>query len=35
MTESQMTKTKKLLEAYQPYLALFRALAHSDFEFIE
>jgi hypothetical protein len=34
MTEIQMTRTKKLLEAYQPYLALFGALEHSNFGFV-
>ncbi len=34
MTEIQMTKTKKLLEAYHPYLALFGALEHSNFGFV-
>jgi len=34
MTEIQMTKTKKLFEAYQPYLALFGALGHSNFGFV-
>jgi hypothetical protein len=35
MTEIQMTKTKKFLEAYQPYLAPFGALKHSGFGFIQ
>jgi len=34
MTEIQMTKTKKLLGAYQPYLALFDPLEHSNFGFV-
>lgn len=34
MTEIQMTKTKKLLEVFQPCLALFRALDHSKFGFV-
>jgi hypothetical protein len=33
-TEIQMTKTKKILEAYQPYLALFGSLEHSNFGFV-
>ena len=34
MAEIQMTKTKKLLETCQPYLALFGALEHSNFGFV-
>ena len=34
MTETQMTKTKKLHEAYQPYLALFGVLKHLNFGFV-
>ena len=34
MTEIRMTRTKKLLEAYQPYLALFGALENSNFGFV-
>ena len=29
-----MTKTKKILEAYQPYLPLFGAVEHSTFGFV-
>jgi hypothetical protein len=34
MTEIQMVKVKKLLEVYQPCLALFEALEHSNFGFV-
>jgi hypothetical protein len=34
MTEIQMTKTKKLLGAYQQCLALFWVLKHSNFGFV-
>ena len=34
MTQIQLTKTKKLLEAYRPYLALFGALEYSNFGFV-
>jgi hypothetical protein len=34
MTEIQMTKNEKLLETYQPCLALFGALEHSTFGFV-
>ena len=34
MKEIQMTKTKNILEIYQPYLALFGALEHLYFGFI-
>ena len=34
ITEIQMTKTKKLLEAYHPDLTLCGALEHSNFGFV-